>query len=247
MGATRAEAPIKRPRAALRRARWLRRLSWGLIVAGVATIAWSFVVWRWDDPATSLYTRWQQAKLNDRYATIVEHTRHETVAPRTVSRAEASRMVQRSATTLKSTSREGDPIGRIIVPRLALNMVVVNGTDSSSLRKGPGRDLRTLFPGQGQLVYIAGHRTTFAAPFAHIDSLVRGDRVTLKMPYGTFVYSVTGHSIVAATDMSVLRSRGREVVALQACHPRFLATQRYIVWATPVTFSPIGGRTYRLP
>jgi sortase A len=131
-----------------------------------------------------------------------------------------------------------------MVPRLKLNAVVVNGTDTSSLRKGPGRDPRSFFPGQGALVYIAGHRTTYAAPFSHIDELVRGDRVTLDVPYGRFVYAVTSHSIVAADDLSVLRSHGHEVIALQACHPRFFATQRYIVWARPVSFTPIGGRTY---
>jgi sortase A len=164
--------------------------------------------------------------------------------PRTTTRAEAVRKIERAAGTFRSSSREGDPIGRIIVPHLALSAIVVNGTGTSSLRKGPGRDLRTFLPGQGQLVYIAGHRTTYAAPFSHIDRLVPGDRVTLEMPYGTFVYAVTGHSIVPADDLSVLRSHGREVVALQACHPRFFATQRYIVWARPVTFTPHGGRTY---
>jgi sortase A len=218
-----------------------------LIVVGVAVMAWSFVVWRWDDPVTSFYTRWQQGRLSDRYAAIVEKVAPKTVVPRTTSRAEAALKVANAAGTFRSSSREGDPIGRIIVPHLGLNAVVVNGTDTSSLRKGPGRDLRTYFPGQGKLVYIAGHRTTYAAPFSHIDRLVPGDRVTLEMPYGTFTYAVTGHSIVPADDLSVLTSHGREVVALQACHPRFFATERYIVWARPVAFMPRGGRTYPRP
>ena len=100
-------------------------------------------------------------------------------------------------------------------------------------------------PGEGQLVYIAGHRTTFAAPFSHIDRLGIGDKITLEMPYGTFVYAVIGHSIVDDRDLSVLKTHGREVVALQACHPRFFATQRYIVWAREASFAPYGGRSYR--
>jgi len=238
------EPAAEQPRPSRPRGRWLRRLGTALIVVGVAVMAWSSVVWRWDDPFTSVYTRWQQGQLGDRYEVIVRRTAPKTVVPRTTSRAEAIRKVDRAAGTFRSWAREGDPIGRIIVPHLALDAVVVNGTGTSSLRKGPGRDLRTYLPGQGELVYVAGHRTTYAAPFSHIDRLLPGDRVTLEMPYGTFVYAVTGHSIVAADDLSVLRSYGREVVALQACHPRFFATQRYIVWARPVSFTPRRGRTY---
>jgi sortase A len=226
------------------RTRWLRRLGTALIVVGVAVMAWSFVVWRWDDPFTSVYTRWQQGRLSDRYAVLVEKAVPRTVVPRTTSRAEAARRVEVAAGIFRSSSDEGDPIGRIIVPHLALNAVVVNGATTSSLRKGPGRDLRSYLPGQGKLVYIAGHRTTYAAPFSHIDRLLPGDRVTLDMPYGTFVYVVTGHTIVPADDLSALRSHGREVVALQACHPRFFATERYIVWARLVSFTPRRGRTY---
>ena len=113
-------------------------------------------------------------------------------------------------------------------------MILVDGTDSGSLMKGPGFDQRTRLPGEGQLVYIAGHRTTYGAPFAHIDRLREGDRVVLEMPYGTFAYRVVSHVIVPATDIARLRSRGREEVALQACHPRFSARERYIVYARPI-------------
>jgi sortase A len=126
-------------------------------------------------------------------------------------------------------------------------MVVVNGTDAGTLKKGPGRDPRTFMPGQGQLVYIAGHRTTYSAPFGDIDDLRRGDRVTVRVPYATFVYDVTGHVVVPADDLGRLRSQGREVLALQACHPRFFASHRYIVYARPVELIPRNGPTYRLP
>lgn len=99
-------------------------------------------------------------------------------------------------------------------------------------------------PGEGELVYIAGHRTTYLAPFAHIDALRRGDPITLAMPYATFVYSVTGHVIVDAHDLAVLRSHHREILALQACHPRFFATHRYIVWAKLVEIRPRQGHAY---
>ena len=121
-------------------------------------------------------------------------------------------------------------------------MILVNGTATDSLKKGPGRDLETYMPGEGQLVYIAGHRTTYLAPFSHIDHLRAGDVVTLSMPYGTFIYRITHHIIVSSDDLSVLRSTGQEIVALQACHPRFFATHRYIAYARLVRFELPGGR-----
>ncbi len=136
---------------------------------------------------------------------------------------------------------------RIVVPRLGVNMVLVNGTDDSTLKKGPGRDLRTYMPGEGQLIYVAGHRTTYLAPFAHIDSLRARDLVTLEVPYGTFRYRVFRKKVVPSDDLAVLRSHGREMVALQACHPRFFATNRYIVWGRLVRIEPRGGRAFRPP
>src|SRR3972149_10689183 len=112
-------------------------------------------------------------------------------------------------------------MSRIRVPRLGLQAIVVNGTDAAVLKRGPGLHPKTRMPGEGELVYIAGHRTTFGAPFARIDALREGDRVTLEMPYGTFTYRISRHSIVDATDLSVLRSRGVEEIALQAGPPRF--------------------------
>jgi sortase A len=93
-------------------------------------------------------------------------------------------------------------------------------------------------PGEGRLVYIAGHRTTYAAPFAHIDRLRPGDRISLTTPYATFRYAVRDHRIVRSDALEVLRSRGREELVLQACHPRFFATHRYLVDARPISITP---------
>jgi sortase A len=102
-------------------------------------------------------------------------------------------------------------------------------------------------PGEGQLIYVAGHRTTYLAPFAHIDKLKPGDWVTLEVPYGTFKYRIFRHVIVGSDDLAVLRSHGREVVALQACHPRFFATHRYIAYGRLVQVEPRGGRWLAAP
>jgi sortase A len=126
-------------------------------------------------------------------------------------------------------------------------MVVVDGTDHDSLTKGPGLDRRTYMPGEGQLIYIAGHRTTYLAPFAHIERMRSGDLVSLEVPYATFRYRVYTHRIVAADDLAVLRSSGHEIVELQACHPRFFASHRYIVYARLVRIEPRGAPAFRPP
>jgi sortase A len=212
-------------------------------------LAWAVLVWRWEDPFTALYTTYEQHELAHSY-----HRRAQqfTLSPALFNPSHHHATAQRSLESEKSAiasvarryrldSHEGDPLGKIIVPRLGLNMVFVDGTDESSLEKGPGRDLQTFMPGENRLVYVAGHRTTFLAPFANIDKLQDGDRITLELPYATFVYRVTHHVIVPSNDLAVLRSGDHELLALQACHPRFFATHRYIVYAVPVKVTPTSG------
>jgi sortase A len=227
------------------RRRIARAASTLLIIGGLGLLSWAFVVWQWNDPFTSLYTRWEQRKLVSTYERIAQDYQPVRPIPVAATPEDTAAVVAKDARRFRSSAPIGGAIGRIVVPRLGLNMVMVNGTDTATLKRGPGRDGRTFMPGEGQLVYIAGHRTTYLAPFSAIDTMRPGDRITLKMPYATFEYVVTGYTIVDASELSVLKSRGREQVALQACEPRFFATQRYIVWAKPVRVTPAGGRPYR--
>jgi sortase A len=213
-----------------------------LIAGGVLTLAWTIVVWRWQDPFTALYTHWQQQKLAhtlDRE--FADFRPHETQRG---DLAAERRAIAADALRFRRSAARGQAIGRIVIGRIGLNMVLVNGTDHDTLTKGPGRDLRTFMPGENRLVYIAGHRTTYLAPFAHIDAIRVGDYVRLEMPYATFVYRTFGHRIVAANDLSVLRTPRHELLELQACHPRFFATHRYIVFARLVSVQPRDGRAY---
>jgi sortase A len=223
--------------------RWVRILGTTLAVIGALMLVWALVVWQWQDPFTALYTKWKQHQLSSQYE---KRARSFEGSISGASPAAERASIAREAKRYRLKSRRGQAIGRLHIPRLGLNIVVVNGTDHESLKKGPGRDLRTFMPGENRLVYIAGHRTTYLAPFSHIDSLRRGDRVTLDFPYGTFIYSVTTHRIVAATDLSVLRSPRHEVLALQACHPRFFASHRYLAYARLIRVEPQGARPYDL-
>ena len=218
-----------------------------LVVAGVLGLIWVGVVWRWQDPFTALYTHWKQHQLAKSYDKRFAAYQPLRRLDRGATASTTMRTVAREARRYRLESRRGDAIGRIVVPRLGLNMILVNGTDHASLKKGPGRDLRTYMPGEGQLIYIAGHRTTYLAPFAHIDKLRRGDWVTLEVPYATFKYRISRHVIVSSDDLGVLKSHGREVVALQACHPRFFASHRYIAYGRLARVEPRGGRWLAAP
>src|SRR5947208_846595 len=165
--------------------RSIRILGTILIVAGTLTLVWALVVWQWQDPFTALYTKWRQHQLASQYEKRVQAFS----APIShASPAAERRSIAREAKRYRLASRPGEAIGRIVVPRMGVNMILVNGTDHDTLKKGPGRDPRTFMPGENRLVYIAGHRTTYLAPFSHIDSLRPGDRVILEVPYGTFIY-----------------------------------------------------------
>lgn len=228
-----------------RPARRARRIAGtSLIVIGGLVLVWAFVVWRWNDPLSAAFTAWEQRGLERELATVVQEEQRLIRRSSPVARITPEEISAR-AKRFAARASDGDPIGRIEIPRLGVEMVVLNGTSTGTLRRGPGRHLRTALPGQGRLVYIAGHRTTYGAPFAHIDRLRPGDRVLVAMPYGTFEYAVTRQRIVDDEDLSVLKSGTKEELALQACHPRFRATQRLIVYAKPIRIVS-GGATVRM-
>jgi sortase A len=224
--------------------RALRILGTVLAVAGTLMLLWALVVWQWQDPFTALYTKWKQHELTSQYERRAESFQSPSAGTSLAARRAS---IERAARRYRVRSKRGQALGRLRVPRMGLSIIFVNGTDHETLKKGPGRDLRTFMPGENRLVYIAGHRTTYLAPFSHIDSLRPGDRVTLEVPYGTFIYSVTRHRIVVSTNLSVLRSPRHELLELQACHPRFFASHRYIAYARLIRVEPRGGVAYTPP
>jgi sortase A len=224
--------------------RAFRVIGLALIGVGVLALLWVLVVWQWNDPFTGLYTRWEQHQLSHQYSKLAIRWQG-TVSVKTPV-AHPRRKIAQEAAAYRRDTHAGEAIGRIVVPRLGLNMVLVDGTDHDSLTKGPGRDLRTYMPGQERLVYIAGHRTTYLAPFAHIDSIRVGDPIRLEMPYATFTYRAVRHEIVPADDLAMLDSPDHELLRLQACHPRFFATHRYIVDARLVGIRPTNGKYFEV-
>ncbi len=127
--------------------------------------------------------------------------------------------------------RTGQGIGKIRIPSIDLEVVVVQGTDTASLQKGPGHYPDTAFPGQGKTIGIAGHRTTYLAPFRKINEIENGDEIELDMPYGTFTYEVQKHEIVDPSQIEIVDDVGYERLVLTACHPLYSAAQRWAVFA----------------
>jgi len=194
----------------------VRRIGYALAAAGVLVCVYvGIILWR-GDPVTGVYAGVQQ-----------RHLRHE------LSDGAASPRPERLA--------EGHPFGALRIPRLGLDVVVVEGTSTSDLRKGPGHYRITAMPGRGPVVAIAGHRTTYGAWFRHIDEIRKRDLIELDFRGFRYVYSVTGHRIVGSHDWSIIRYRGYEKLVLSACHPLYSASHRWVVFARLVGRQPISG------
>jgi sortase A len=208
-----------------------------LLVIGLGILAWAATVYLWKDPFTTAYTAYEQRKLESKLERRFEAwqpdrspTSHDTTKPKP-----KIEDVRREARRFRLESHEGDPVAKLKIPRIHLDAVVVNGTGVADLRRGPGRHLESYMPGERELVYIAGHRTTYGAPFGKINEIRPGDLITAELPYATVTYRVTGHRIVDDNDLSVLKTRHHEQLVLQACHPRFFASERYLVYAAPIS------------
>ena len=221
-------------------ARALRILSIALITAGVVLFADIAVTLLYKEPISSLYASVKQgeaeSQLNEaeaRYPTAADRRAIALIRDR---RQRIATLARRFA----AHTQTGEAIGRIRAPAMDdLDMVFVQGTDTLSLEKGPGHYPETQFPGQGGTVGIAGHRTTYLAPFRHIDSMKPGDRVILEMPYATIYYRVQKTAIVDPTDVGVVRDVGYERLVLSSCHPVYSAAQRFIVFARAVRELPV--------
>jgi len=217
-----------------------RRLASLLLIMGGLTLAFPF----W----SAAYTRYQQGHLSSDYrrasaAFAVGEQRQSAALARLRSPAVRAR---RLAGLFARGLKPGDPIGRLIIPRLHLDRVVVQGssgagslspaTDTAYLRGGPVHYGVTPLPGAGEPFAVAGHRTTYSAPFYSLNGLHRGDLIVVETPYGRFVYAVVRMTTVLPSDVSVLYDRGYGLV-LTTCTPPYSASHRLVVWARTARFT----------
>jgi sortase A len=223
-----------------------RILSTVLITAGLVVMADVGLTLAYKEPISSIYGELKQHAAENQLADLESHypTRSDLAAIAGVHGLDRKAAIL--ARRFEEQAHTGEAIGRIIVPRIDLNAVFVQGTDTSSLQKGPGHYPETPFPGQGGTIGIAGHRTTYLAPFRHIDSMHSGDRITLEMPYGTFAYRVQKTQIVDPSKVGIVHRVGYERLVLTACHPLYSAAERYAVFArlsdTAIFDAARGGR-----
>jgi sortase A len=214
----------------MRKRRALRALATLLIVAGALALADAAATLLWQEPLTALYGRVQQERLGDRFDALVRGGAEQRVLS-TLGPEERRRALAYEARAAARGARPGDPVARIEAPAIGLRSVVVEGTDPSELRDGPGHYPDTPLPGAPGTVALAGHRTTYGAPFRHLDGLEPGDRITLTMPYGKVAYRVERTRIVAPSATWVTRRVAYDRLVLTACHPLFSAAERIVVFA----------------
>jgi sortase A len=221
--------------------RALRALSSVLIIAGGLLLIDAGLTVAWQEPVSALYAEVTQDRLGGDLEDL-ERTGPTPLETRVLRRLGSDdRKLGFLARSLKRRLDEGDAAGRIRIPAIGASYVVVDGTDTSTLRKGPGFFPSNPYPGARGTVAVAGHRTTYSAPFRRIDDLDRGDRVVLDMPYATFTYEVERSRIVNPDALWVLRRARTDRLVLSACHPLYSAAQRIVVFARLVRTEPKPG------
>jgi sortase A len=197
--------------------RWLGR---ALVVAGMLLLADVAITLAWQEPVSALRAGRTQHRL------AAELARVELAAP-----AFARLDLPAAARRFARSRHDGEAVAELRIPRMSLRAIVVRGTAPADLREGPGLLDGTPLPGQHGTTAIAGHRTTYGAPFRHLDALRPGDTISVRLPYGSFRYAVEGTRIVDPGDLSVLRRVHHDRLVLSACHPLFSAARRIVVLA----------------
>lgn len=128
----------------------------------------------------------------------------------------------------------GDIVGKLTIPSIKVSKWIIAGVGYKQLEKGPGLFAGSPLPGQLGNVAIAGHRTTYGAPFSRIDEIKEGDTIVIDTSIGSFIYEVNNAPrIVSATDIDVVKTKDKTVASLTlvSCHPKWTSKQRIIVTA----------------
>ncbi|MFO7300753.1 MAG: class E sortase [Actinomycetes bacterium] len=214
------------------------RIEMALIAMGMALLV--FGVWPRDDGAGEMLAAQEAARRE-----LVTTTRPTTTTstPATVGAA----LVEPAPPTPPDYSEvdQGTPIGTIRIPAIDVDWVFYLGVTASTLNKGPGLTPWFAAPGEEGAAVIAGHRTTYGAPFNRVDELVPGDLIELEVEGAVFTYAVTGQEIIRPEDWMSLLTASQEsderVLVLSACHPKGSLRERILVHAELVAVSPVPG------
>jgi sortase A len=218
--------------------RILRDISSVLIIAGLLLVADAGVTLLWQEPVTAVIGLIQRNGIDQRYLNFRDVPLSATDRAALHSLTSVEEQVAFLARREASQVPQGAAIGRLVMPKIGASYEVVQGDDTASLERGPGHYPETAFPGLGQTVAIAGHRTTYLAPFRNINEMDAGDRITLQMPYATFTYVVQYHRVVPPNAWWITDNVGYERLVLSACNPLYSAAQRIVVFARLEKMTP---------
>jgi len=218
----------------------LRALSTALIVSGTLLLADAGATLLWQEPVSALYARFQQSELQGQLDRL-DRIKPTPVEARALKKLpDPRRRLAFAARSLDRRTHDGDAVGKILIDRIGLESVIVEGTEAGDLRGGPGHYPGTPLPGQRGTVGIAGHRTTYGAPFRKIDQVEPGDEIVVAMPYGRFAYRIERTRIVPPTAVWVTQRVAYDRLILSACHPLYSAAKRIVVFARLVRSTPRG-------
>ncbi len=218
----------------------LRALSTALIVSGSLLLADAGATLLWQEPVSALYASRQQGALEDQLETLDAAPLAPVERRALEGLPDTRRRLAFSARSLARRTDDGDAVGRLRIDRIGVKSVFIEGTDAGDLRSGPGHYPGTPLPGQRGTVAIAGHRTTYGAPFRKVDKLRPRDEIVVTMPYGQFTYRVERTRIVPPTAVWVTQRVSYDRLILSACHPLYSAAKRIVVFARLVRSVPRG-------
>ena len=159
------------------------------------------------------------------------HAQWTDMAPEAPTGSSVSRTQPDTAAVEAPDLSRGDIFGRLVIPKLDIDVIVLEGADRATLTKGPGHISGTAWPPQRRNTAISGHRTTFGSPFARLNALERGDVIELTTRFGSYKYRVGGRDVVRPTDVFVIGQNFKDRLTLTTCDPPGTATKRLAVWA----------------
>jgi sortase A len=183
---------------------------------------------------TGLAEAQAQESLEDDFSALLDTT---TTTSTTTTTAPDDEPVRSTTTTTAAPlppPDDGEAVARIVIPKIGVDKIVVEGVSREDLKKGPGHYPQTPLPGQPGNSAIAGHRTTYGQPFHRVDELAPGDEILVTTLQGTFRYEVAGTEIVLPSQVEVIEDKGDDRLTLTSCHPKYSARQRIIVSAVLV-------------
>jgi sortase A len=220
-----------------------------LITAGLVVLADVATTLAWKEPVSTVYGSIRQGEAEDELAELEGEFPARADLRQVEHIQQIRKRVEILAGLFARRAGNGEAIGRLAIPSIDLDVVVVEGTDTASLQKGPGHYPETPFPGQGGTTAIAGHRTTYLAPFRHLDQLTRGDQIEIEMPYANFAYRVQKTRVVDDSAVDIIHKVGYERLVLTACHPLYSAAQRIAAFAKleEVSFFALSNRKWYDP